>query len=126
MIDHNDLIGKKVYRAFDKKIFVCCTLSINPKNYEISIVLVDLDNFEKYMLNPMELSVLGGYAHLVLWDHFIENYKFSQYKDFSSSKLEFSHNVLAVNWQLIKRNFTDFLVPLIPEENKKNTGKDHP
>ena len=74
----------------------------------------------------MELSVLGGYAHLVLWDHFIENYKFSQYKDFSSSKLEFSHNVLAVNWQLIKRNFTDFLVPLIPEENKKNTGKDHP
>ena len=126
MIHHNDLIGKKVYRAFDQKTFVCCTLSINNKNYEISIVLVDLDNFEKYMLNPMELSVLGGYAHLVLWDHFIENYKFSQYKDFSSSKLEFSHNVLAVNWQLIKRNFTDFLVPLIPEENKKNTGKDHP
>ena len=126
MITHNELIGKKVYRLFDKKTFVCCSLSINPIDHQISLVLVDFNHFTEEMLNPKELTDLGAFAQLILWDNFLDNYKFSQYRDFSSSEIDINHNVLALNWQLIKKNFTEFLVPLLPEKYKKNTPSDHP
>jgi len=126
MIDHNDLIGKKVYRAFDKKTFVCCSLSLNPHSHQLNLILVDLKNFEKRMLNCFELAELGSFAHVIEWDAFMENYTFSSYKDYSQSEIHIGHNVLEINWQLIKKNFIKFLVPLIPKEYQKNTGKDHP
>ena len=126
MIHYNDLIGKKVFRSFDSKTFVCCSLSINPIDHQISLVLVDFNHFTEDMLNPMELSDLGAFAQLILWDNFLDNYRFSQYRDFSSSESDINHNVLAINWQLIKNNFTQFLVPLLPEQYQKNTPKSHP
>ena len=126
MIHHNDLIGKKVYRSFDSKTFVCCSLSLNPFNHKLSLVLVDHEKFKKDMLNCFELHELRDLPLMIEWDSFMENYKFSEYRDYSKSELDLNHTVLQINWQKIKKHFLELLVPLIPEKFQKNTPKDHP
>ena len=126
MIHHNDLIGKKVYRSFDSKTFVCCSLSLNPYSHKLSLVLVDHKKFKKDMLNCFELEELRDLPLMIEWDSFMENYKFSEYKDYSKSELDLNHTVLQINWQKIKKHFLELLVPLIPEKYQKNTPKDHP
>ena len=126
MIHHNDLIGKKVYRSFDSKTFVCCSLSLNPYSHKLSLVLVDHKKFKKDMLNCFELDELRDLPLMIEWDAFMDNYKFSEYKDYSKSELDLNHTVLQINWQKIKKHFLELLVPLIPEKYQKNTPKDHP
>ena len=126
MIHHNDLIGKKVYRSFDSKTFVCCSLSLNPYSHKLSLVLVDHKKFKKDMLNCFELDELRDLPLMIEWDSFMENYKFSEYKDYTKSDLDLNHTVLQINWQKIKKHFLELLVPLIPEKYQKNTPKDHP
>ena len=126
MIHHNDLIGKKVHRLFDSKTFVCCSLSLNPYNHRLSLVLVDIEKFKKEMLNCFELGELRDLPLMIEGDAFMENYKFSEYKDFSETELDLNHTVLQINWQKIKKHFLEILVPLVPEKYQKNTPKDHP
>ena len=56
VIHHNDLIGKKVYRSFDSKTFVCCSLSLNPYNHKLSLVLVDHKKFKRDTLKNIPLG----------------------------------------------------------------------
>ena len=126
MIHHNDLIGKKVHRLFDSKTFVCCSLSLNPYNHRLSLVLVDIEKFKKEMLNCFELGELRDLPFMIEWDAFMENYKFSEYKYFSETELDLNHTVLQINWQKIKKHFLEILVPLIPDKYQKNTPIDHP
>ena len=126
MIHHNDLIGKKVYRSFDSKTFVCCSLSRTPYTHRLSLVLVDHEKFKKDMLICFELEELRDLPLMIEWDSFMDNYKFSEYKDYSKSDIDLNHTVLQINWQKIKKHFLELLVPLIPEKYQKNTPKDHP
>ena len=78
------------------------------------------------MLNCFELEELRDLPLMIEWDAFMDNYKFSEYKDYSKSDLDLNHTVLQINWQKIKNHFLELLVPLIPEKYQKNTPKDHP
>ena len=102
-IGFDDLMGKRVCRPFDKKVFYITTIGFDPTLDRLSVCLIPKEIF-KYKEIPMH-PVVWHSELMINWEDFFDNYYISSMDDRSIPKTEISSETLRVNWDKIGKQF---------------------